>query len=123
MKKTVQVMLMTFLLLLITACVPEGMDSDFYYDAIEIFDELDDDTMEGEKPDRDDIMNYKLFLENYNLKSQAEKEVVKNLDIMFKENEKIVEDYDAPLNNYLKARKNVLNALERSVPEFKFIED
>jgi hypothetical protein len=114
------------LTLLLAACgLPEGVDNRFYDRAVATFEEIDDDTMEMEKSDKDDARNYQLVKGSAN--SKREHTAAESLEAMIKLQDKVIAGDESALGEYLTARDAFLNALELSdgydVPEFVFTEE
>jgi len=104
----------------------EGVDSQFGDKAMDIFAEIDDDTMTNEVSDTDDVQNFDLL--GIEADHKREVDFVKGVDGMLKLQDKVVSGDHAALKEYLTARKAALKAIGveddgYTVPEFSFYEE
>lgn len=100
---------------------PPGFDYDFHYDAKTDFAELDDDTAEGERPDRDDLGNMKRNFRAAD--TPEEKQYVTLMEQLLVENENIINDYDYSTEKYEDIREDIGDLLDIIVYEFEFTEE
>lgn len=118
-------------LVALTGCeFAEGIDDEFGRKAVDIFIEIDDDTMTNELSDRDDVSNFDLLTVEANNKREVD--AVKSLEGMLKLQDKVVGSDRESLKEYLNARKGFLSAMgleevshqsEHNIPEFQFYEE
>jgi hypothetical protein len=123
MKKILSLgMLFLIAMVTLTACLewegPPGFDYDFHTNAENDFAEIDDDTSEGESPDRDDLGNFKRHAREAD--TEQEKEYVALMEQLIEENKKIVADIDYPTDKYEEIREQIGNVLDIHVYEFEF---
>jgi hypothetical protein len=127
MKKWFLGIIMSMVVLSLVACgFAEGVDSQFGNKAVDIFEEIDDDTMTMELSDQDDVANFDLL----GVEADHKREVgfVNGMEGMLKLQSKVVEGDREALKEYLTARKSALKSLGVSddgytVPEFSFYEE
>lgn len=118
----------------LTACaeVPEGVDQDFHTHAMEVFVEVDDDTMELdlEGTDADDQANVNMVVAT--AMSDREMDFAEALENMVALQPKVVDGDKDALKNYLAERTKAMRALNLSdrgegdkfsVPAFQFGEE
>lgn len=124
MKKLMMLVMAMVMGLTLVACsnAPDGMREEFHKSAVEVFAEIDDDTMELEKPDLDDVANYQAVVAD--AESDRELEVAKNLEIIVTYNPDIIKPNanQADFAPYITARKNLAKLLDIEVPQFKIVE-
>jgi hypothetical protein len=120
-----KVLVLVFVALFAVGCEafepPEGFDSQYHSDAKGIFSELDDDTAEGERPDRDDTRNMNRHFDRAD--SDREKEYVSLMKKLIEENNKIVDDIEYSTATYEDIREDIADILEITVYEFEFTEE
>ncbi|QIW88667.1 hypothetical protein P59_069 [Bacillus phage P59] len=130
MKKWFLGFMMSVMVLSLVACgFAEGVDSQFGNKAVEVFAEIDDDTMEvGDKElsDADDLANLDLL--GAEADHKREEAFVKHVEEMVGLQEQVHNGDKESLKKYLSARKAALNSLGVSddgmtVSEFGFYEE
>lgn len=108
----------------------EGIGDEFGNKAVDIFVEIDDDTMTNELSDRDDAANFDLLTIEAN--TSREVDAIKGIEGMLKLQDKVVKGDREALKEYLKARKGFFAAMgledeshreAHSIPEFQFYEE
>jgi hypothetical protein len=109
----------------------DGIDKQFGDKAVNIFAEIDDDTMESSGPvvelsDADDVANFDLL--GVEADTKQEVKVVNGIEGMLKLQDKVKQGDRAALKEYLLARKSALNALGvddngMTVSQFAFYEE
>jgi hypothetical protein len=134
MKKLMLAMLLGVVLVSLTACaeLPDGVDQQFHTKAVEVFIEVDDDTMEldWEGTDADDQANVDLVSAN----ADSEREIAfsEALDKMVELQAKVIDGDKEAVREYLKERATAMDALylgddgnmeEFQVPAFNFGEE
>lgn len=124
MKKPLSILLASSLALGLSGCmqeeIPKGVSSEFYYDAENIFSEIDDDTMELEPSDQQDILNLELLVDS--AVTQKEKHIATAISIMADNQEKVIDGDRNATREYLKARALFSRLMEVNIPEFEFVE-
>lgn len=123
MKKVVSGFVLILAVLALVACEwegPPGFDYDFHSDARTDFNEVDDDTAEGESPDRDDLGNFKRNAEKAD--SPEEEQYVALMEKLLEENKKIVADVNYSTATYEGIRTDIGKVLDVRVYEFEFTE-
>ena len=123
MKKIISGFVLVLAVLALVACEwegPPGFDYDFHSDARTDFTEIDDDTAEGESPDRDDLGNFNRNAEKAD--SSQEEEYVALVSQLIEENKKIVADVNYSTSTYEGIREDIGKVLEVRVYEFEFTE-
>ena len=115
----------------LTGCeFAEGVSDEFGRKAVDIFVEIDDDTMTNELSDRDDVSNFDLLTVEANHKREVA--AVKSIEGMLKLQDKVVKGDRDALKEYLQARKGFFKAMglddeshriEHDIPEFQFYEE
>jgi hypothetical protein len=127
-KKLMSILVALGLVVFLTGCYADGVDTQFGDKAVSIFTEIDDDTMEAgpELSDSDDVANFDLLAVEAD--TEQEVKVVNGMEGMLKLQDKVKSGDRNALKEYLLARKSALNALGVSddgftVPEFQFYEE
>jgi hypothetical protein len=134
MKKLLMAMLMAVTVMALTACaeIPEDVDPDFHTQAMEIFIEVDDDTMEldWEGTDADDQANVNMVVAT--AMSEREVDFANALENMVALQPKVVDGEKEALKQYLAERTKAMRALNLgdrnetekfNVPSFQFGEE
>jgi hypothetical protein len=122
MKKLLTLMFGALLVVGLTGCsYPDGVDADFYHAANEIFDEIDEDTMEMETSDTDDLRNLKLVLRKAS--TDREQEIAEALTEIAGAQRGVLNDNDADFEKYMDAREDFSELMETPVTEFQFTEE
>jgi hypothetical protein len=134
MKKFLMTLVLGLSVLALTACaeVPEGVDQNFHTQAMEIFIEIDDDTMEMdyEGADADDIAKVNTISALAN--NERETQFSESLDKMVELQPAVIKGDRDALKEYLMARENAMylmnfgdtnNSEQFYVPAFKFGEE
>jgi hypothetical protein len=134
MKKLLMAMLMAVTVLTLTACaeIPDGVNQEFHSHAMEIFIEVDDDTMEldWEGTDADDQANVNMVVAT--AMSEREMDFANALENMVALQPKVVDGDKEALKQYLAERTKAMRALNLgdrgetekfSVPSFQFGEE
>ena len=124
MKKIISGFVLVVVALALVACGewegPPGFDYTFHSDAKETFTEFDDDTSEGESPDRDDLGNFNRLKDKAD--TPEEEAYLAQMDLLILENEKIVKDVKYSTATYEDIREEISNILDIRIYEFEFTE-
>jgi hypothetical protein len=125
MKKPLSIALTTLFALGLSGCVedeiPKGISSEFYYDARDVFAEIDEDTMELEPSDQQDILNLELLIDS--AMNDKEKKIASQLSIIADKQQAVIDGDRTATREYLKARTMFSRLMELQVPEFEFVEE
>jgi len=123
--------LMLFGVVLVGCEFSEGIDDEFGNKAVNIFIEIDDDTMTQELSDADDVANFDLLT----VEADTEREVnaVEAIEGMLKLQDKVVKGDREALKEYMRARNGFIVATlgdtseghryEHDIPDFQFYEE
>lgn len=112
MKKIVLALTLFASVLGLAACaeLPNGVDQDFHYNAMAVFQEIDDDTMEMEMSDKDDLAQLSVLATQAD--SPVEKLYVESLTKMTELQSSILFESDKKaLEQYMEYRDTVIEAL------------
>lgn len=116
MKKLLMAMMMAVTVMALTACaeIPNDVDQNFHSNALEIFNEVDDDTMEmdWEGADADDIAKINTISVSAN--TDREKTFSQALDKMVELQPDVVEGNREALKSYLSHRQKAMDAMNLS---------
>jgi hypothetical protein len=123
MKKILSLgMLFLIAMVTLTACLewegPPGFDQQFHSDANSMFDEMDEDTAEGEASDRDDRGNFNRLKEKAD--TPEEQEYIAQMEKLLVEQDKIVKDINYSTSTYEGIRDEIGRILDVNVYEFEF---
>jgi citrate lyase gamma subunit len=100
---------------------PEGVSEEFYHNADEMFNEIDEDTQEMEISDKDDLRN--LMLLERKAGTDNERAIAEAIAEMAKTQAKVLQDDAEALDDYLEARSVYAGLMEQSLYEFEFTEE
>jgi hypothetical protein len=115
-------MLGTLMVIGLTGCsYPEGVDGEFYNKANEMFDEIDEDTMEMELSDTDDLRNLKLLTRQAT--TDKENAIAEAVIAMAGSQQGVLKDTEADFDKYMEAREDFSELMEQPVTEFQFTEE
>jgi hypothetical protein len=122
LKKLLTLMLGTLMVIGLTGCsYPDGVDGEFYNSANEMFDEIDEDTMEMEISDTDDLRNLKLLTRQAT--TDKENAIAEAVIAMAGAQQGALKDTEADFDKYMDAREDFSELMEQPVTEFQFTEE